>query len=62
MWLLLEIETELKLRKLKEQLSEIEIHKKCIKSSIEPKLKFGSDGKCLGWAIEQDECSVLFGF
>ena len=61
MWTLNEIETEMKLVRCKEILSEIQIHKKCIKNSIEPKLKFGSDGKVLGWGITDDECKELFG-
>ena len=61
MWLLKEIETEMKLGRCKEILTEIQIHKRCIENSVEPKPKFGSDGKFLGWGITVDEGYKLFG-
>jgi len=61
MWLLKEIETEMKFGRRKEITTEIQIHKKCIENEIEPKLKFGSDGRVLGWGITDDECINLFG-
>jgi hypothetical protein len=60
MWILKEIETEMKLGRCDEKLSELQIHKKCIENNVEPKLKFGSDGKILGYGITDDECKYLF--
>ena len=60
MWIITEINTEMRLGKCKPILSEMDIIKKCQKEKVKIKDYWCSDGRYAGLGISDEDCKRIF--